>query len=873
MSDVRYQDVYGTDPQDSFDSRFAGTPVASLVQGDAPVAPANPLEYLYGSPQAAGETQRGPGAALRDIIQSGGHDAARFLEQMATGPYRLVQEAMRNDASQGGVQPLSDEYIGAAMDAGGLAMGGGMPFAKPGAVGSAGGRLMQPPKVAEPFYSAVEQAIVAAPQAKMTPVQWKGYLRNQPGVKAEELDWMGLGDKSLHPNEWGNKPVTREQMLEHAEGHGVKLKEIEKSGESLSEDDLGQRAMDMMDADGIRRTNPRWNELFDDYLVKADDEMRGGVGGGGQATKFSEYQLPGGDNYRELLLTTPVRKAVLAKVQNLKSQGWTTKQVGEDSIIGQREIHIFNPQGERVLMRSGTRLTPDEVLEAHALDQAGAASRDAHKSENFTSSHWDEPNVLVHMRMNDRYLEPTGDKRASQHYVDNAAVYHFPGEAKPYRVEYPQGTTIGRFDTQKEAQSFMDSHQNVPLGKLKSLHLEEIQSDWHQQGRKKGYHKGGKIDTSKWKIEDGGKGADGRGVWIVSENNFKTYVDQTNFPTREAAIEEAIRANGSTTSPVPDAPFKSTWADLALKRAITKAAHEGYDAVSWTPGAQQAERYDLSKHLDSVGYEKRGDKYNVAAYPKNGGGAIWQNQSATLEMIENHLGKEIAEKIAKGTGEKEEGSKIGLTYLKDLDLKVGGEGMVKFYDKMLVDKANALGKKFGAKVEWQPLPGADYYVKSGGAETYHLVPPKWDPNIHGPELRASPNATGVEVRGGAFEGKPFTFMFATKGEAEKFLKQQNKTNEKHQVYKVDQDDGDVVVKTFKTRQQADDYVAANSIKVPVLRLNDKLRDAANRKGMPLFSSGLPFRFTPVDHDPFADDRKPKYKFTPVDHDPFAGGAR
>ncbi len=76
-----------------------------------------------------------------------------------------------------------------------------------------------------PFYSAVEHAIRNAPQVRATPEQWRGWLRNQPGVKAEELDYMGLGDKSQHPAEWGAGPVTREQMLEHAEGHGVRIKE------------------------------------------------------------------------------------------------------------------------------------------------------------------------------------------------------------------------------------------------------------------------------------------------------------------------------------------------------------------------------------------------------------------------------------------------------------------------------------------------------------------------------------------------------------------------------------------------------------------------------------------------------------------------
>jgi hypothetical protein len=59
----------------------------------------------------------------------------------------------------------------------------------------------------------------------------------------------------------------------------------------------------------------------------------------------------------------------------------------------------------------------------------------------------------------------------------------------------------------------------------------------------------------------------------------------------------------------------------------------------------------------------------------------------------------MAQKIIDGAGRKED----GFTYLEDLDLKVGGEGMRGFYDKMLPAAANKLGKKYGAKVETTSL--------------------------------------------------------------------------------------------------------------------------------------------------------------------------
>ena len=47
------------------------------------------------------------------------------------------------------------------------------------------------------------------------------------------------------------------------------------------------------------------------------------------------------------------------------------------------------------------------------------------------------------------------------------------------------------------------------------------------------------------------------------------------------------------TAGVPNAPFKSSWPELALKRMIREASEQGYDAIGWTPGEVQAARYDL----------------------------------------------------------------------------------------------------------------------------------------------------------------------------------------------------------------------------------------------------------------------------------------
>jgi hypothetical protein len=53
--------------------------------------------------------------------------------------------------------------------------------------------LFQPPTVPT-FYSAVERAIGNVKMEKASPDQWLATIRNTPGVKAEELEWLGVAD-------------------------------------------------------------------------------------------------------------------------------------------------------------------------------------------------------------------------------------------------------------------------------------------------------------------------------------------------------------------------------------------------------------------------------------------------------------------------------------------------------------------------------------------------------------------------------------------------------------------------------------------------------------------------------------------------------
>ncbi|MBF0260269.1 MAG: strawberry notch family protein [Magnetococcales bacterium] len=478
------------------------------------------------------------------------------------------------------------------------------------------------------FYSQAALVVERKMPNKAAADQVRAILSPTNGVKPDELKWLGLDDYL------GTKGTfTKQDVLDFIRQNEVQVEEVEKGKGTYERADAAyNRLYELLDepfgiqagaiAEEVAAGERTSYAVLHDRAEAAGIELPGEVYDAGVAayqtardvrrggeTKFSAYQLPGGQNYRELLLTLP-------------------RERGAEIVVHPTQPHMFAiklANGEYVQAFEGkpSAWNTREMAEKYGLPM--------HDTATFTSSHFSEPNILAHVRFNDRTVD----------------------------------------------------------GK-KVLLLEEVQSDWHQAGRKKGY-RGDARSVQRWTIlNESGEGigsgsgateADALASWRATAGN-------------RAHLAVGARDTGEASDyAVPDAPFKKTWHELALKRMLRYAAEHGYDSLAWTTGAQQADRYDLSKHVEDIGYQKRGDLYNVTVWGKDGQ-QLWQNQSATLQQVEDTIGKELADKMQKG-----EGTKAGsLRYFSGLDLKVGGEGMEGFYDKILPAFLNKYGKKWGAKV-------------------------------------------------------------------------------------------------------------------------------------------------------------------------------
>lgn len=550
------------------------------------------------------------------------------------------------------------------------------------------------------FFSALELGVEGAKDAKGTPEQWSGIIRNLKGVKAEEVEWSGVLDWLAEQK----GPVTREQVLEHIRANTPRLEEVIKGGAGPDHWNKIERLKTDLHLEGYRanvvadnpqatrfidNNNPgamlRANELPEgdarDFAMDLVDALEDARSSPEARTRYSDYQLPGGENYREMLLTLPNAEKELAARKAYDA--WQAASE-EEHRLATAEI-----SAQRKFGRSSVEAKEAAAAADAAADTAAELRRAYDKakgdSPRFQSSHWSAENILAHMRFNDR----TG----------------------------PNGEHL--------------------------LHIEEIQSDWHQKGRRHGYNRGpitgDEIELKRVSPEEGArimgytdpdwlfkqmrewrqdndvaadadltvyriKGAEDQ-PWNLNFSPTISAEEIAASPATHLTAENRRRAQG-----VPDAPFKSTWHELAFRRMLRWAAENGYDGVTWTTGEQQAARYDLSKTVDKINvsprkYADRTERVVTIHLARGSAGSVIDAEikpDGTLQKVGNgawqelngkHLsdvvGKDLAQQIINGP-ERQDIAGDGL--------RIGGDGMKGFYDGILRKYADKLGKKFGAKV-------------------------------------------------------------------------------------------------------------------------------------------------------------------------------
>jgi len=151
---------------------------------------------------------------------------------------------------------------------------------------------------------------------------------------------------------------------------------------------------------------------------------------------------------------------------------------------------------------------------------------------------------------------------------------------------------------------------------------------------------------------------------------------------------------------IPDAPFRTSWPALVMKRMIRWAVDHGYERVAWTTGDQQADRYNLSSAVGWIETIKTGDgrvAYNVQSpgarsvireHGEAMNGWVILTREKAMEVFGQDLGGRTYDGARDQNPVRFDGD----------DLKIGGEGMRGFYDRNLVNITNDIVKRYGVKV-------------------------------------------------------------------------------------------------------------------------------------------------------------------------------
>ena len=458
------------------------------------------------------------------------------------------------------------------------------------------------------FFSRVEQ--VASGNKipnRGTGEQMLATIAKQPGVKQEEIAWLGLEDFLR-----GKKQVTKDELVEFIRENDVQLEET-MLGEGVSQGDR--------------------DALIDDYVLQQSDD----------------FQILYDEEEKSYLTYDPNGEPVREFGGELVKHG--------DPDVAMDELKFR-------LEQDANRMTDGELMEIGGIEQKmldGSSQYQEYQlpgaepgsyrelllrlpkprgDKDFTSSHFSEPNILSHVRFNDR----TG----------------------------PDGEKI--------------------------LFLEELQSDWHKDGRKLGYATG-ESTKPKASILKSNTGES----YAVYDSNMDLF---GRFSTREEAAQRAVSLGFEPVNEVaptqlramdrvPDAPFKSSWHELTLKRMLRYAAENGYDKLAFIDGKETADRYDLSKRVDKVAIsDDETGNLTITADDSLIASDVEPNQ------LERYVGKEVAQRALQSiedTSPDMSGNRT--TVLTDSDLKVGGQWAFNLYDRMIPQFLKKYGKKFGAKVE------------------------------------------------------------------------------------------------------------------------------------------------------------------------------
>lgn len=571
-------------------------------------------------------------------------------------------------------------------------------------------------EVVNGFYSPIEKRIGDFKQDKASATKWKEIVG-----KGDEATFTGVNDylNSLKPDQ----QISKKDIYDFMKNNRIKVEPVvlgTNDAKRVTESNITK----------VENKNGYFQVYFDngakipfdknDYaydLTKEqaiqfaiDDVNESLTAFAGGKTKYEKYTEPGEkSNYQEVLITLPNKHATALEEYN---KSFDDYNAWLDNVnIPTEEENNKSYEWVKRNKELKSKLPVDTVF------QSGRAYL-SNDGITFTTHHFDEPNIAVHLRTD---LRTDSEGKKVLFIEENQSDWGQLGKKKGFGKSEKQRTAEEGLAKIETAIKDTNNKLEKTIQKMRELGLQPNSS------------------STELRIFENGENAETRKLekqldHIKTNKEYdavKNRIDELSTAMRTAAKErrqllESVKAledrkerfksdiqyferNSDTVAEAPFVTDTNAWVKLGLKHALQQAVQVGADKIAWTNGDQQNSRYDLSKQVRriSVGQNKNG-LYEIDAVNAGDEDHAWHKIASDIhaDQIENYVGKEIAKKAVEGQ-----------VMFEGVDLKVGGKGMIGFYGDPSSNKLGIVGNVAKSLFKQEPeitkLKTSDVYSASG----------------------------------------------------------------------------------------------------------------------------------------------------------------
>ena len=393
------------------------------------------------------------------------------------------------------------------------------------------------------FYSKMGQVIDEMKQDKIGANSVVSYLTGR-GVKAEEIKWTGI-EEFLD----GKKSVTKAELQEFVANNQLEIKSnLSTENSTIDYTEQERDSLDVIE-NGI---NEAWEEVRDLWEDRFGEEIPMDIMFSDNATSLAmrELRRRAGDNFDALC------EGISKCIDDIEM--WESRQ---NYIVSQaKERGGHGTRWEQYKLDGGENYR-EVTFEMPNSDYTNSAMR----------THWgdDAKGILAHARVQD--FDVDGKKMLFIEEIQSD--WHNEGHKRGYRQKGQKTENDIRRAENEAYEKFWESHviQRI-CQKLKEA---EYESD-------------AAVVANLWEGNTTSTYAFLERLGITLTNDEKGYIEEQVYQSKER--NESLKDAVSEYTP-PEAPYSDNYHEYVLKNLIRMAAEEGYDSIGWTTADIQSNRW------------------------------------------------------------------------------------------------------------------------------------------------------------------------------------------------------------------------------------------------------------------------------------------